>query len=174
MTRIRRSSRGFTLVELVVVMALLLAVTAVAAPRFSDFFPSLKVRKSADRLFAWARKARADAAESGATQRLVIQTERKAFWIEREARPLKEPGRFTPLGGAWIEETLPEDVEIDLLEGLEEDPSGAKRRWVEFRPDGTATEARIGLSHATGERRIIDVAPANARIRILTEEEAAR
>jgi Tfp pilus assembly protein FimT len=43
-------------------MVVIFTLATVVAPRFSDFFPSLQVRKSTEHLFAWARKARADAA----------------------------------------------------------------------------------------------------------------
>jgi type II secretion system protein H len=168
----RRSARGFTLVELILVMVVLLAVTAVVAPRFSDSFPSLQVRKSADRIFAWARKARADAAETGARHRLVLEPERRAFWIEREAKPLKEPGKFTPLGGAWEEETLPPEVVLAVAEGLETDPSNSKRRYAEFLPDGTATGGTVEVSHEKGDRRQVKIVAATSGISVLNPAEA--
>jgi type II secretion system protein H len=163
----RRSARGFTLVELILVMVVLVAVTAVVAPRFSDSFPSLQVRKSADRIFAWARKARADAAATGACHRLVLEPERRAFWIEREARPLKEPGKFTPLGGAWEEETLPPDVVLSVVDGLEMDPSNSKRRYLEFFPDGSASAGSLEVSHEKGERRQVKIVAATSAVSIV-------
>src|SRR5262245_26412005 len=56
------SEGGFTLVELILVMIVVFTLATVVVPRFSDFFPSLQVRKSTEQLMAWARKARADAA----------------------------------------------------------------------------------------------------------------
>ncbi len=166
MKKRRARARGFTLIELILVMAVLLAVSAVLAPRFSDFFPSLQVRKTADHLFAWARKARADAAETGARQRLVVDTERKVFWIEREPKPLKEPGKFEALGGGWVEEALPSGMDFDVLEGFETDRTDSKRRYIEFWPDGTATEAELGIANEQGDRRIIKVLAATSKITI--------
>src|SRR5437879_159696 len=105
-----RRERGFTLVELILVMIVIFTLATVVAPRFSDFFPSLQVRKSSELLFAWARKARSDAAVTGVRQRLVMDSSKRTYWIEYEARPIKDPGKFTMLSGAWGEETLPEEV----------------------------------------------------------------
>ena len=53
----QRREGGFTLVELLLVMGVIFVLTAVVAPRFSDFVPSLRLKKTVDRLFAWAQKA---------------------------------------------------------------------------------------------------------------------
>jgi len=101
---------GFTLIELILVMIVPFTIAAVVAPRFSDFFPSFQVRKSSEQILAWARKARADAAVTGVRQRLVIDPAARKYWIEYESRPMKDPGKFVLLSGAWGEETLPERI----------------------------------------------------------------
>jgi type II secretory pathway pseudopilin PulG len=105
-----RSARegGFTLIELILVMVVVFTLATVVAPRFSDFFPNLQVRKSMEQLMAWARKARADAALTGARQRLFLDVATRQYWIEYEARPIKEPGKFVKLSGSWTADTLPE------------------------------------------------------------------
>src|SRR2546421_12141097 len=112
MTRRAGSGRGagMTLIELILVMIVIFTLATIIAPRFSDSFPSLQVRTSTERLFAWSRKARADAALTGSRQRLVMDSAKKKFWIEVEARPIKEPGKFTKLSGAWGEALLPEEI----------------------------------------------------------------
>ena len=52
-------------------------------------------------LMAWARKARADAAVTGTRQRLYLDPAKRKYWIEYEPRPIKEPGKFVALPGAW-------------------------------------------------------------------------
>ncbi len=154
---------GFTLLELILVMIVLFILAGVAAPRFSDFFPALQVRKTADRIFAWARKARSDAALTGARHRLVLDAEGKRYWIEFEPRPLKEPFVFRKLGGSWDEETYPDDVVLESLEGLEDD-QGFK--VLTFRPDGTAEDATIVVANDRGDRRTIRVAGATSQVTI--------
>jgi type II secretion system protein H len=162
----RSRQSGFTLIELILVMVVIFTLATIVAPRFSDSFPSLQVRTSAERLFAWARKARTDAALTGCRQRLLMDSSKKKFWIEVEARPLKEPGKFTKLSGAWEEVQLPDEVLFELIEGAETDPGTSALRYLEFRPDGTSTEATIILSNENGDRQTLRVEAATSKIYI--------
>src|SRR5205807_8050191 len=122
------------LIELILVMIVIVTLATIIVPRFSDSFPSLQVRTSTERLFAWVRKARSDAALTGTRQRLLMDPANRKFWIEYEARPIKDPGKFTKLSGSWREDLLPEEVSFETIEGAETDPNGM--RYLEFRPDG--------------------------------------
>jgi general secretion pathway protein H len=166
MNRVRNRRGGFTLVELILVMIVVFTLATVVAPRFSDFFPSLQVRKSTEQLMAWARKARADAALTGARQRLLLDLASRKYWIEYEARPIKEPGKFVKLSGSWSAETLPEAVTFELIEGAETDSSNSALRYVEFRPDGTCTDATVTLSNDVGDRQVLRMEPTTSKISI--------
>jgi prepilin-type N-terminal cleavage/methylation domain-containing protein len=165
---IRRSNRrrGFTLVELILVMIVIFTLATVVAPRFSDFFPSLQVRKSTEHLMAWARKARADAALTGTRQRLYLDQSQRKFWIENEPRPIKEPGKFAALAGAWAEEFLPQGVGIESIDKAESAPGSSSVRYVEFRPDGTSADATIILTSDHGDRQTLKIEGATSKITI--------
>ena len=162
---------GFTLVELILVMIVIFTLATVIAPRFSDFFPSYQVRKSTEHFFAWARKARADAAVTGVRQRLVLDTKNHKFWIEYEARPVKEPGKFVLLSGAWGEEQLPEGVVFESIDGAESAASGDGLKYLEFRPDGTSSEATIVISNENGDSHTVKVEGATSKVLIKPSEE---
>ncbi len=170
---IRRSDRraGFTLVELILVMIVIFTVATVVAPRLTDFFPGFQVRKTSQRLFAWARKARADAATTGLRQRLLMDPSSGKFWIEYEARPFKEPGKFVMLGGSWGEEQFPDRVKFESIEGAEKDTTRSACRYVEFRPDGTSTEATIGIVNDRNDRSVLKVEGASSKVYIQSEDE---
>lgn len=168
MDRPGRTSRrgGFTLLELLLVMGLIFTLAAVVAPRFSDYVPALRVQKTADRLMAWARKARSDAATTGVRQHLVFDRKAKSFWIEIEASPFREPDVFTPLGGAWEEEKIPDDVDFETLEGLETDPNDSTRAFLEFFTDGTTKDATIAVANDRGDRVVIKIVGSSSKISI--------
>jgi general secretion pathway protein H len=164
---IRNRRGGMTLVELILVMIVIFALATVVAPRFTNAFPALQVRSAADHLLAWARKARADAALTGARHRLVVDPAARKFWMEREPKPLKEPGKFVKIEGAWAEEALPGEVRFESTEGAEED---GPRRFLEFRADGTCTDATLVVANDQGDRREIEVTGATGRIVIRNPE----
>jgi type II secretion system protein H len=166
MSRTAKRRRGFTLIELIIVMIVIFTLATIVAPRFSDAFPSLQIRKSTESLLAWARKARADAALTGTRQRLLLDSAAKKYWIEYEARPIKEPGKFTALSGAWNPEMLPEAVKFESIEGAETDPSNSALRYVEFRPDGTSSEATVVLSNDNGDQQTLRVEGATSKVYI--------
>ena len=164
----QRREGGFTLVELLLVMGVIFVLTAVVAPRFSDFVPSLRLKKTVDRLFAWAQKARAEAATTGLRHRLVVDAGGRKFWIDCENRPFRDPGKFMPLQGSW-EEEIPDDLVLELLDGLDPDPANANLKVLEFRPDGTAAaDATIIVASDRGDRSTIKIVAATSRISIET------
>lgn len=162
----RRGGRrgGFTLIELILVMIVVFTLATVVAPRFSDFFPSFQVRKSTDQLMAWARKARADAALTGTRQRLYLDATNREYWIEVESRPIKEPGKFVKLSGAWNPETLPQAVVFETVEIKEAETESGAVKYIEFRPDGTSSEATVTISNDVGDRQVLRVEAATSKI----------
>lgn len=167
----QRRRAGFTLMELILVMIVIFTVATVIAPRFSEFFPSYQVRKTTEHLFAWARKARADAAVTGLRQHLVFDTKARKFWIEYEARPVKEPGKFVLLSGAWGEEAMPDGVEFESLEGTETSSVSGDFKYVEFRPDGTCSDVTLILANDAGDRHTLRIEGDSSKIYIKPAEE---
>lgn len=61
MTSFRRQAPGFTLIELMVTVAVLTVLMVIAAPSFSDFFEKARLRGAMDDVVALLNKARAEA-----------------------------------------------------------------------------------------------------------------
>lgn len=167
----RRRTSGFTLLELILVMVVIFTLATVVAPRFSDFFPNFQVKKHSEHLLAYARKARSEAATTGLRQRLIVDSKAKKYWIELEARPIKEPGVFRSLGGAWTEEQLPDAMEFESLEGAETDSAKGNLKYIEFRPDGTATEATLIVANDKGDRSTLKIEGATSKVYIAASSE---
>lgn len=156
-----------TLLELLLVMAILVVFAAVLAPRFTDFFPGLQVDRTARTVLAWAKKVRADAALTGARQRLVFDFEKRQYWIEYQDDPLRHPDQFVRRGGAWKAEGYPEAVTLRAIEGFQGEDG---RTLLEFFPDGTAQDAVLLVANDRGDEQTILVTGVTSRVEILTKE----
>jgi prepilin-type N-terminal cleavage/methylation domain-containing protein len=160
-----RSERGFTLVELSVVVLLIVTLAAVAAPSFAGFWQASQARNCAWQVAALARRARDYAiCHSVRTAVEYHETERE-FRLTSESDPAGAPGQFEQLrlAGAQLV-TVPDAVErISLsVEGREAGPD-----WpVVFFPDGQALAAEIGLEGPQGALSV-EIAPLTGRTRVV-------
>lgn len=137
---VRRSTRGFTLIELIVVLAVLGLITALAMPMFAGALPGARLKAAARDLGAELRYARAQA---------IAGNRETTLTIDLAAR------RYAILGartGPGESRALPEELEIKVRTARRE-LAGDARASIRFFPDGGSTGGRITLSR--GERRYL-------------------
>jgi type II secretion system protein H len=80
--RSRRRARGFTLVELVLVMVLLIVVASLVAPRMSSFFRGRALSAEAQRFLSLTHYAQSRAVAEGVPVLLWIDPRRSAYGLE--------------------------------------------------------------------------------------------
>src|ERR1035441_3262771 len=84
-TRFAHQARhGFTLIELILVMALLTVVISLTAPRLSRFFHGRTLDSEARRLLALTRSGQSRAVSEGIPMDLWVDTEQGRFGLEAE------------------------------------------------------------------------------------------
>jgi general secretion pathway protein H len=131
---LRRNSQGFTLLELLVVLAIMVMVYALVPPLFSVGGSTTELRAAARHLAAGLRKARSEAI-TGKTETLLA--------VDVEARKFR-------LSGDPKTYSLPRDAKISVYTARTEvvsEQTGA----IRFYPDGSSTGGRITV--ASGERK---------------------
>ena len=128
---------GFTLLELLVVLAIVALMTAIAAPRFAAALPGAELDSGARKLAAGLREARS----------MAVSTNRAVPFTLRGGANLYTIGR----GGESRQ--LPGKLAITLVTGSRE-ISGANQGSIRFFPDGSSTGGRIELKGAGGKRSI--------------------
>lgn len=149
MARTGQTSRGFTLLELLVVLAIGVLIISLVPPLLSGMEGTTELRAAARQLAAGLRQARNEA---------VIKQREATLTLDLERR------RFTVTGSAQ-EHALPENLSVNLFTAQAELLNTATGR-IRFFPDGSSTGGRIDLANkrfAYG----VDVDWLTGRVRIL-------
>lgn len=145
MDRTRRR-RGYTILELLVVLAVLILLGAVILPSLTGFDGNTKQRAAADLVRQRLAEARAKAAERGVPFRLAVNTDMTRVRVAQDGDDFAaHPASETPgFDSSVTEDKLDEaTAEVQLEEGDERTPDEAG--WITVatvRPDGSVKEAR--------------------------------
>ncbi len=158
--------KGFTLLELSLVLAILVIVSAIAAPRFVGTLEQERLRKAAESVGADWTRTRALAMQTGETQLWACKLGTGQFAISLANPDLNVGGEAgtdvsiatsaTDLLSQNLTETLPTDVVISqalisesdsiTTMSLSTETSDSGTATMFFYPDGTCSAARLTLN----------------------------
>lgn len=131
-----RRSRGFTLVEIIAVVALIALAMTLVAVTVGDGLTNAKVKAASRDLVAALRYTRGQA---------IVKREPMALAVDVDGRRYRAPGR------KWVE--LPKEMEIKILTARSEmEGEGIGR--IRFYPDGASTGGNIELFRGEAVWRI--------------------
>jgi general secretion pathway protein H len=141
-------ARGVTLLELLVVMALMALIAGLVLPSFGDGVPTSSLKSSARQLAAGLRVARSEAVAQKRETFLVLDLEGRRFKVGSDPR----------------EYALPPRVELKLFTA-QSDLVSERVGSIRFFPDGGSNGGRITV--ASGERKFeVDVDWLTGRVAI--------
>jgi type II secretion system protein H len=146
--------RAFTLIELILVMAMLLIVLAVAAPSLSNFFKGRSLDSEARRFLALTRYGQSRAVSDSVPTVLWIDIQQGAYGLEQEAS-------YNNLDTKAVVYRLGKDLQIEIQDlpnqtKLQSGPAQANRNpnSLRFQPDGSIAETSartVVIKDASGE-----------------------
>ncbi|MBX2851256.1 MAG: prepilin-type N-terminal cleavage/methylation domain-containing protein [Phycisphaeraceae bacterium] len=128
MRRADRTSRGFTLIELVLVILIIGLLLAVVAPSLGGLLRSQKLDAAARTLAGMLKQARVNAAGQAKPYRLVVDSEDNTCWLE----VLSASGFERPESSLGVIVELGHELVIELEGGTTEDT----RLIARVEPDG--------------------------------------
>jgi general secretion pathway protein H len=137
-----RRRPGFTLLELVVVLAILSLLVALTAPSFSRTILSARLRASASEVRASFARARSLAVAGGRERAVVFDLTEGRFGLDNDA----------------VLRGFPEPLLLGSLRLAGEEAEGKTAR-VRFFPDGTAQEAEVSVESEDGRAIRVKVDP---------------
>jgi general secretion pathway protein H len=141
--------RGVSLLELLVVLALMALIAGLVIPTFGDGVPTSQLKSSARQLAAGLRVARSEAVAQKREAFLVLDLEGRRFKIDNDPR----------------EYALPPRVDLKLFTA-QQDIVNEKTGAIRFFPDGGSNGGRITV--AAGARKFeVDVDWLTGRVAIL-------
>lgn len=136
-----RDRKAFTLVELLVVLAIIGVTAAIVVPNLRGSFGGMRVREAALTLSQTIRLAQVLAVDRQRTVRLHIESDR--YRMELATDPASE--QFAPAPGEMgVPVTLPENVLFEEVSSAT-DVDGSTDVLV-FEPDGTWSAGRLVLT----------------------------
>ena len=145
--------RGFTLVELIVVVAVVSVLAGMIAPRIYGRRGSARLRESSRRFLATARYARDFAATRRSKCRLTIDTKEQGYTLTRQKDAEHNPNEFVPLEASLARpQRLPDGLRFGSLRiepgpGMTEHGTG---HYIDFDPTGRADAAVIEITDGPG------------------------
>ena len=138
----RRAHSGFTLMELILVMAILAIVLALAAPKLTGWREAGKLRNSADDFISATRFARAQAVSSGYVCVVAIDKQGGAFVVKQQ-----NGQNFTNVDGEFGQPlTILDGGQIDSI-----DSGKTAIDQITFYPTGRVQPASVKITAGDGE-----------------------
>jgi prepilin-type N-terminal cleavage/methylation domain-containing protein len=154
----RRFQRGFTLLEVLLVIGLLGALLAFVVPNFAGFERSQGLDESVQRMRALVSMCRAQAANEGHALRLVFRRD-GTLRVQQQRDPLDAPNEYVAVKADWAQSPLLPGVWVEAVQVLGDGPPPIQvydedRGYLVVEPD----EAPTPVADLDGDLTL-DVAP---------------
>lgn len=155
-----RTERAFTLLELILVMALLVVVMAMAAPMLSRFFRGRTLESEARRFLAMTRYGQSRAASEGIPMILWIDPDERMYGV-------READGYSDVDLKALEFELHQDLRFEwMAQPGAQVGNRVRSEWtMRFAPDGTLPEnglRAVGL--ARGDDGFLVITQAQNRL----------
>jgi len=165
MLKSRNRNSGFTLIELILVMSILVFVVAMIAPSLRGFGVGRRKNDMATLLVGIANYGRTQAVTEGRTYRLIFDAQKPGFQLAVQAGSV-----YRPLAGDY-------GNKIEFVDGLQlrtdiaPQPDGIH---LDFHPDGRTDPAHVWITDKLGDTVEVACESATEMFRVFSPQETTR
>ena len=135
----RNGAKGFTLLELIVVLAIVGLLFSLGSPSVRALYASMEYREAVREIVSAAKNARRDAFATGAPMDLLIDTDRNRIALTQDS-PSVSADQFS---------ALPEALDITVVYAAEVSPKPGLAA-IRFYPAGGSSGGEITVVRPTG------------------------
>ena len=158
-----KNNRGFTLLELILVMAIISIAVGMAIPSLHGFAQGRRAGNCAEEILALAHWARTQAVVRGKPYRLNLDPAAGTFWLTVQ----EDDGTIQPLGEEFGRTfTVPEGVRLDWDATPQADGT-----YVQFLPTGRCDPATIHVTAPDGHVTELTCLSGTELFHIVTDQE---
>ncbi len=168
----RQSRSGYTILELLVVLALLVILGAVIIPSLPGFYGNTKQKAAADVVRTRLAEARAKSMERGMPFRVAVNSDKTRIRVAPDTEDFASlPADDPPAFDSTVTEDLFEEISIDYMTEPGDDRSADPSGWftiATMRPDGSCKESRsivVSVNESTYAPIMIQVRGLTGQIR---------
>ena len=172
-------ARGFTLLELMVVLTLIAIMSAMIIPEMKGTYEDALLRASSRELISVLNLASSRAVAVNQIHRVRLDRDQGRYVIEHCVRERGAQTEFIPVRDALGNEAaLDSRIQIDILnpesesdlpgeaaDPAEESDQAEQSASIRFYPDGTADARQIVLTDRDGVQAVFRTNPATGRVR---------
>jgi len=154
-----RVSGAFTLIELILIMAVLVIAVSLITPRLSGFFKGRALDSEVERFMSLARYGQNRAVSEGVPMMLWIDSRNGTYGLQQEIG-------YTDSDQKAVDFTVDKDLQIDVARGGSKSGGAGKLPAIHFSPDGTIVSATsvTGVSLRLGKDRPVWIVPSANRL----------
>ncbi|HSB73894.1 MAG TPA: GspH/FimT family pseudopilin [Candidatus Methylomirabilis sp.] len=160
----RPAARGFTLIELVVVVAIVSVVFALTLPALGDGLRRWRLQAAVREVATFLKFTRNQSVTGRSPLQAFLDRSRNVYWVDKPDNPMLYTPDLAIQRGVRVF-ALPTGIRFGEVTAADPDPA-ADRVGILFFPKGSSTGAAVQILDDRGRAYRISVDPVTGRARI--------